>query len=142
MKLRLIITQAIILCCIMAGTADATIMPVIFEGWNVRESSDFILFSIIILLALGLGGLQTTTRLTVEARESGCSRRSILIQILSSFLAVSLVILGFIFFVKLDQLKGTAGVFLTFGGSAGISGTACGLLLFGNYLYENPEKLK
>lgn len=142
MKLKYLFALMSIFGTIFSGNAYADSITFNFENWKVSESSNFILLSIIIMIPLSLGVIQTTTKLIREARESGCSQRSILIQFLSSFLALSLIISGVFFFLNLEQFKGTPGIILTFGGSAGIFGTACGILLFGNYLYENPDKLK
>ena len=142
MKLKFLFCVTIVLCTIFSGSAYADSLTLDFDSWNIRESENFILLSVIILLSMSLGVVQTTTNLSREARESGCSRRSIFIQFIASFLAVSLIISGVIFFLNLEQFRGTPGILLTFGGSAGIFATACGFLLFGNYLYENPDKLK
>jgi len=142
MKLKYLFGLTIALSATFPGNAYADSITRYLDNWNVRESENFILLSIIILLSLSLGVVQTTTNLSREARESGCSQRSILIQFIASFLAVSLIISGVIFFLNLEQFRGTPGILLTFGGSAGIFGSAYGFLLFGNYLYENPDKLK
>ena len=112
------------------------------EFSRLSDSESVKLFITIILLLLGIGVVETTLRLTREARESGCSRRSISLQLFFSFLAVFLVLAGLLFLFGPIQFRGVIGFWLTFGGSATIFGLAFGLLLFGNYLYENPEKLK
>ena len=142
MKWMLVIIQVLVFVLGLAGSALAGSELFSVERWNVVHSDNFMLFSIIVLLLLGIGVVETTTSLTREAKASGCSRRSITLQFLTSFFAVSLFILGLIFLFRPFELSGATGFLLSFGGSATIFGSACGLLLFGNYLYENPEKLK
>ena len=138
----LVVMQVLVFVTGLNGSARAGSELFSVERWNLVYSDNFMLFSIIVLLLLGVGVVETTTSLTREAKASGCSRRSITLQFLSSFFAVSLFMLGLIFLFQPFELSGATGLLLTFGGSATIFGSAFGLLLFGNYLYENPEKLK
>lgn len=142
MKKGLIFLKTVLLCGVMGKTVQARDHLLNLERWSVQGSDTIMLFSVIILLVLGCAVYITTTNLTGEARESGCSRLSISLQLLSTFLTIFLLIGGLYFFDIVSKLRGVSGVLLTFGGSAAIFGMACGFLLLGNYLYEHPEKLR
>lgn len=142
MKKGLLIFKAVILSGVMVETVQARDHLLDLERWSRQGSETLMLFSVIVLLVLGCGVYITTTNLTGEARESGCSRLSVALQLLSTVLTILLPMCGLYFFDVVSKLRGLGGVLLTFGGSATIFGMACGFLLFGNYLYEHPEKLR
>lgn len=142
MKKGLLIFKAVILSGVIVETVQASDQLLNLERWSRQGSDTLMLFSVIVLLLLGCGVYITTTNLTGEARESGCSRLSIVLQLLSPVLTILLLMCGLYFFGVVSNLRGLSGVLLTFGGSATIFGMACGFLLLGNYLYEHPEKLR